>query len=43
LEAAVGHSHLLSTIENDSNTVAFGVLMHDAADVNSALLMASAT
>jgi hypothetical protein len=35
VEAAVRHSFLLATIQNDAHAVAFSIRMHDAADMQS--------
>jgi hypothetical protein len=43
LEPAVGHTHLLSSIENDGNAVAFLIIMHDSADVHSAAFVLAAS
>ena len=42
LEAAVGHATLLTTVEHDGHTVAFGVVVHDAGDVDAGSLAATA-
>jgi hypothetical protein len=43
LESAVGHTHLLSSIEDDSDSVAFLIFMHYAADVHSAAFVLAAS
>tara|TARA_B100000925_G_scaffold244112_1_gene193875 strand:+ start:4896 stop:5159 length:264 start_codon:yes stop_codon:yes gene_type:complete len=42
LEAAVGHATLLTTVEHNGHTVAFGVVVHDAGDVDAGSLGAAA-
>tara|TARA_B100000767_G_scaffold54896_1_gene50385 strand:+ start:373 stop:630 length:258 start_codon:yes stop_codon:yes gene_type:complete len=36
VESAVGHAHLFSSIEDDSDAVAYLVVMHYSSDVHSA-------
>jgi hypothetical protein len=43
VEAAVGHATLLTTVEDDSDAVAFLVLVHHAADVQAAAFVLSSS
>jgi len=43
VETAMRHTTLLSTIKNDSNSVAFFILVHDAANVQAAALVLSSS
>jgi hypothetical protein len=43
VETAMRHTTLLSTIKNNSNSVAFFILVHDAANVQAASLVLSSS
>jgi hypothetical protein len=43
VETSVRHTALLTTVEDDGNTVAFLVLMHHAADVQAAAFILSSS
>jgi hypothetical protein len=43
VETAMRHTALLATVKNDSNSVAFFILMHDTANVQAASLVLSSS
>ena len=43
VETAMRHTALLSTVKNDSNSVAFFIVVHDAANVQAASLVLSSS